>query len=62
MEKVINLFRKDMGIIVNKDNTNKNELSRRIDADLKAKQLETAEIEGEPDPDFAEDIILIAFI
>ena len=44
-----------MGVIVNKENTNKNELSRRIDADLKAKQMETADIEGEPDPDFAED-------
>ena len=44
-----------MGVIVNKENTNKNELSRRIDADLKAKQLATADIEGDPDPDFAED-------
>lgn len=44
-----------MGVIVNKEDTNKNELSRRIDADLREKQLATADIEGEPDPDFAED-------
>lgn len=44
-----------MGVIVNKENTNKNELSRRIDADLRAKQLATAEIEGNADPDLAED-------
>ena len=44
-----------MGIIVNKENTNNNDLSRRIDADLRARQLASADIEGEPDPDFAED-------
>lgn len=44
-----------MGVIVNKENTNKNELSRRIDADLRAKQMATADIEGNADPDFAED-------
>lgn len=44
-----------MGVIVNKENTNKNELSRRIDADLKARQMATADIEGNADPDFAED-------
>ncbi|MBR2841412.1 hypothetical protein IKE80_01340 [Candidatus Saccharibacteria bacterium] len=55
MEKVINLFRKIMGVIVNKQNTNKDELSKRIDADLKAKQMATADIEGNPDPDFADD-------
>lgn len=55
MEKVINLFRKNMGVIVNKENTNQNELSRRIDADLKARQMAAAEIEGNPDPDLAED-------
>ena len=44
-----------MGVIVNKENTNRNELSKRIDADLKAKQLATADIEGNADPDFAED-------
>ena len=44
-----------MGVIVNKENTNKNELSRRIDADLRARALATADIEGEADPDFAED-------
>ncbi len=44
-----------MGVIVNKENTKKNELTRRIDADLKARQLATADIEGNEDPDFAED-------
>jgi hypothetical protein len=44
-----------MGVIVNKNNLQKNELSRRIDADLRAKQMATADIEGDPDPDFAED-------
>ena len=44
-----------MGVIVNKENTNKSDLTRRIDADLKAKQMATADIEGNPDPDFEED-------
>lgn len=44
-----------MGVIVNKENEKRSELTRRIDADLKAKQLATAEIEGNADPDFAED-------
>lgn len=44
-----------MGVIVNKENTNKSELSRRIDADLRARQMATADIEGNPDPDLAED-------
>lgn len=44
-----------MGVIVNKENTKKSELTRRIDADLKAKQMATADIKGEADPDFAED-------
>lgn len=44
-----------MGVIVNKEDTNKNELTRRIDADLKAKQLASADVEGNPDPDFADD-------
>ena len=44
-----------MGVIVNKQNTNKDELSRRIDADLKAKQMATGYIEGNPDPEFEED-------
>ena len=44
-----------MGVIVNKQNSIENELSRRIDADLKAKQMATADIEGNADPDFADD-------
>lgn len=43
-----------MGIIVNKENNN-DELSRRINADLRAKALETVDIDDEvSDPDFAE--------
>jgi len=44
-----------MGVIVNKENEKRSELTRRIDADLKAKQMAMADIEGDPDPDFAED-------
>ncbi|MDO5451801.1 MAG: hypothetical protein Q4F56_01805 [Candidatus Saccharibacteria bacterium] len=44
-----------MGVIVNKQNTNKNELSRRIDADLKDRQRAMVDIEGNEDPDFTED-------
>lgn len=43
-----------MGIIVNKENNN-DELSRRINADLRAKAMETVNIDDEvSDPDFAE--------
>ena len=44
-----------MGVIVNKENMNKNELSRRIDADLRERAMASADIEGNPDPDLAED-------
>ena len=44
-----------MGVIVNKENTKKSELTRRIDADLKARQMAVADIEGNEDPDFTED-------
>lgn len=47
-----------MGVIVNKNNYKNDELSRRIDADLRAKALETAGGAGEErdgDVDFAED-------
>ena len=44
-----------MGVIVNKQNTNKNELSRRIDADLRGRAMASADIEGNADPDFADD-------
>ena len=43
-----------MGVIVNKENTKNNELSRRIDADLRAK-LSGNSREDSDDPDFAED-------
>lgn len=43
-----------MGIIVNKENSN-DELSRRINADLREKAMETVNIDEEvSDPDFAE--------
>ena len=43
-----------MGIIVNKENNN-DEISRRINADLRAKAMETVNIDDEvSDPDFAE--------
>ena len=43
-----------MGIIVNKENSN-DELSRRIDADLRAKAMETVNVDADvSDPDFAE--------
>ena len=42
-----------MGVIVNQEN-DKDELSRRINADLKNRQVAAAEIEGEPDPDTVE--------
>ena len=55
MKKSNNLFRKkEMGIIVNKENNN-DELSRRINADIRAKAMETVNIDDEvSDPDFAE--------
>lgn len=43
-----------MGVIVNKKD-NDNELSRRITADLRAKAMETADIEKAEDVDLAED-------
>lgn len=45
-----------MGIIVNKDNKLDNELSRRIDADLRAKLTgNSREDENEPKTDFTDD-------
>ena len=43
-----------MGVIVNKKDTD-NELSRRINADLRAKAMETANIDDGGDVDLAED-------
>lgn len=53
MEKVSknNLFRNKMGVIVNKENQN-DELSRRINADLRERAVATAEAN---DVDLAED-------
>lgn len=42
-----------MGVIVNQEN-DKDELSRRINADLKNRQVATADIDGEPDTDAVE--------
>ncbi len=44
-----------MGVIVNKQNEQNDELSRRINADLRAKAMETASINKDGDVDFAED-------
>ena len=57
MKKVNNLFRKKMGVIVNKNNYKNDELSRRIDADLRAKALKNSSPEGNSrkDSDFVED-------
>ncbi|MBQ1373307.1 hypothetical protein IIY66_00680 [Candidatus Saccharibacteria bacterium] len=46
-----------MGVIVNKNNYKNDELSRRIDADLRAKALKSSGSTGRErkDPDFAED-------
>ena len=44
-----------MGIIVNKENDKNNELSRRIDADLKAKLSGNSRSDDDEVPDFAED-------
>lgn len=43
-----------MGVIVNKKN-DQDKLSQRINADLRAKAMETTGVEGNADPDFAED-------
>ena len=43
-----------MGVIVNKENSQDNELSRRIDADLRSKLSGNSRTEAE-DPDLAED-------
>lgn len=45
-----------MGVIVNKNNQQDNELSRRIDADLRERALKTSDVLGDEEtPDFAED-------
>ena len=43
-----------MGVIVNKENEKKDELSRRIDADLRAKAVASSRVDDD-DPDFVED-------
>lgn len=45
-----------MGVIVNKNNQQDNELSRRINADLREKALRSSGVIGDEEtPDFAED-------
>ena len=45
-----------MGVIVNKNNQQDNELSRRISADLREKALQVSGVVGDEEvPDFAED-------
>ena len=56
MKKVNNLFRNSMGVIVNKNNQQDNELSRRISADLREKALQASGVVGDEEtPDLAED-------
>ena len=46
-----------MGIIVNKNNQKNDELSRRIDADLRERALRASGMVGDEEiPDFAEDL------
>lgn len=54
-EKVNNLFRMHMGIIVNKNQQEDNELARRINADLREKAMETVGDGDVSAPDLAED-------
>ncbi len=44
-----------MGIMVNKENQQNDELSRRITADLRARAMETADADGGGDVDMVED-------
>lgn len=44
-----------MGVIVNKENSKNDELSRRIDADLRNKMTSSRETGDKNDPDFTED-------
>ncbi len=44
-----------MGVIVNKENNQNDELSRRISADLRARALESADNSGDNELDLAED-------
>ncbi len=45
-----------MGVIVNKNNEQDDELSRRITSDLRQRAMESADVSGmEQDVDFAED-------
>ena len=46
IKKLIIYLGKNMGVIVNKENNLDNELSRRIDADLRARAMETVDIDG----------------
>ena len=50
-----NLFRKNMGVIVNKNNDQDGELSRRITEDLRRKAIENDKDVDGKDVDLAED-------
>ena len=50
-----------MGIMVNKENQQNDELSRRISADLRAKALETVDVDGGGDVDLVEDAVDIVY-
>ncbi|MBO7131648.1 hypothetical protein J6V85_00040 [Candidatus Saccharibacteria bacterium] len=44
-----------MGVIVNKENINNDDLSRRIDADLRAKMVESVGVVDGETPDYVDD-------
>ena len=55
MKKLVIYLGKKMGVIVNKNNQQDNELSRRISADLREKALQASGVVGDEEvPDFAE--------
>lgn len=57
MKKLIIYLGKKMGVIVNKNNQQDNELSRRINADLREKALQSSGVMSDAEtPDFAEDV------
>lgn len=47
--------KENMGVIVNKENNLENELSRRIDADLREKTTKASKMSDKKDVDLAED-------
>jgi hypothetical protein len=50
-KKVNNLFRKNMGVIVNKEDDKNDELTRRINADLRTKMYGSSDDDGDDEDD-----------